>query len=74
MRIHAFLRNVLLLLATASPAFVFAQFQQPTDEELKMTADPKVPGEAGLIAYNMKVAAADQQQLVLTTVPAAKGN
>jgi hypothetical protein len=25
-----------------------AQFQQPTDEELKMTADPKAPGAAAV--------------------------
>jgi hypothetical protein len=48
MRIHAFLRNVLLLLATASPALLLAQFQQPTNEELKMTADPKAPGAAAV--------------------------
>jgi hypothetical protein len=38
------LRSTLLLLVLASPSFLFAQFQQPTDEELKMTADPKAPG------------------------------
>jgi hypothetical protein len=38
------LRGALLLLALASPALVHAQFQPPTDEELKMTADPKAPG------------------------------
>jgi len=27
---------------------VYAQFQQPTDEELKMTADPKAPGAAAV--------------------------
>ena len=31
-------------LALASPIAVRAQFQQPTDEELKMTSDPKAPG------------------------------
>jgi hypothetical protein len=30
------------------PALVRAQFQQPTDEELKMTADPKAPGAAAV--------------------------
>jgi hypothetical protein len=33
-----------LLIALACPAPGFAQFQAPTDEELKMTADPKAPG------------------------------
>ncbi len=39
-----FLRSAILLLAALSPALVCAQFQQPTDDELKMTADPKAPG------------------------------
>jgi hypothetical protein len=42
------LRTFFLLLAIASPALLFAQFQQPTDEELKMTADPKAPGAAAV--------------------------
>jgi hypothetical protein len=48
MRIPAFLRNLLLLLAIASPVLLSAQFQKPTDEELKMTADPKAPGAAAV--------------------------
>jgi hypothetical protein len=47
-RISALIRTTLLLLAFASPALLFAQFQQPTDEELKMTADPKAPGAAAV--------------------------
>ena len=35
-------------LAIASPALLRAQFQQPTPEELKMTADPKAPGAAAV--------------------------
>jgi hypothetical protein len=42
------LRGALLFLALASPALLHAQFQQPTDEELKMTADPKAPGAAAV--------------------------
>src|ERR1039457_4604387 len=42
------MRNILLLLAVVSPAILLAQFQQPTDEELKMTADPKAPGAAAV--------------------------
>jgi len=38
----------LLFLLIASPRFLHAQFQQPTDEELKMTADPKAPGAAAV--------------------------
>ncbi|MGD0735222.1 MAG: DUF3857 domain-containing protein [Terracidiphilus sp.] len=51
MRISVFMRSTLLLLAAASPALLFAQFQQPTDEELKMTADPKAPGAAAVYLY-----------------------
>src|SRR5579871_460921 len=46
MRIFA--RTMLFLLASAWPGAVWAQFQQPTDEELKMTADPKAPGAAAV--------------------------
>lgn len=33
-----------LSLATMSPALVYAQFQPPNPDELKMTSDPKAPG------------------------------
>jgi uncharacterized protein DUF3857/transglutaminase superfamily protein len=42
------LRGAALILAALSPALVSAQFQQPTDDELKMTADPKAPGAAAV--------------------------
>jgi hypothetical protein len=48
MRISAFVRHLPLFLAFTSPAFLLAQFQQPTGEELKMTADPKAPGAAAV--------------------------
>jgi len=48
MRTSVLLRHALLFLAIASPAFVLAQFQPPTDAELKMTADPKAPGAAAV--------------------------
>jgi len=48
MRISFFVRCLPLLLALASPALLRAQFQQPTDEELKMTSDPKAPGAAAV--------------------------
>jgi hypothetical protein len=48
MRTHAFMRFALLLLVSAAPALVHAQFQEPTPEELKMTADPKAPGAAAV--------------------------
>ncbi|HEY1805352.1 MAG TPA: DUF3857 domain-containing protein [Terracidiphilus sp.] len=42
------LRGAALLIAAVSPVMICAQFQQPTDEELKMTADPKAPGAAAV--------------------------
>jgi hypothetical protein len=42
------LRVALLLLALAAPPLIRAQFQQPTTEELQMTADPKAPGAAAV--------------------------
>ncbi|MGB7264514.1 MAG: DUF3857 and transglutaminase domain-containing protein, partial [Terracidiphilus sp.] len=42
------LRGAALFFAALSPILVFAQFQQPTDEELKMTSDPKAPGAAAV--------------------------
>jgi hypothetical protein len=51
MRTHALPRISLLLLAIVSPALLPAQFQEPTQEELKMTADPKAPGAAAVYLY-----------------------
>jgi hypothetical protein len=48
MRTSFFVRTATLLIAIASPAFLHAQFQQPTPEELKMTADPKAPGASAV--------------------------
>jgi hypothetical protein len=50
------LRAALLLLAIASPALLRAQFQQPTPEELKMTADPKAPGAAAVYLNVVEIA------------------
>jgi len=47
----AALHSTLLLLSLASSSLLHAQFQQPTDEELKMTADPKAPGTAAVYLY-----------------------
>jgi hypothetical protein len=44
MRKSFFLHSAVLLLTAVLPAAARAQFQQPTDEELKMTSDPKAPG------------------------------
>ncbi|MGD0830746.1 MAG: DUF3857 domain-containing protein [Terracidiphilus sp.] len=48
MRIFGTARNLLLVSLLLSPAFVRAQFKQPTSEELKMTSDPKAPGAAAV--------------------------
>ena len=48
---HLSVRLALLFLAIAAPTVVRAQFQPPTDEELKMTADPKAPGAAAVYLY-----------------------
>jgi hypothetical protein len=48
MRISLYIRNLLVLIALASPAILSAQFQEPTPDELKMTADPKAPGAAAV--------------------------
>jgi Domain of Unknown Function with PDB structure (DUF3857)/Transglutaminase-like superfamily len=61
MRIPALVRILLLLLAVASPALVRAQFQQPTAEELAMTADPKAPGAAAVYLYREEICNAEQQ-------------
>ena len=51
MRTHVSVRLALLFLAIAAPALVRAQFQPPTDEELKMTSDPNAPGAAAVYLY-----------------------
>jgi len=51
MRISLFLRPVLFAAVLLSPAMLSAQFQQPTDEELKMTTDPMAPGAAAVYLY-----------------------
>ena len=48
MRISVFMRTIPLLVVIAAPALLSAQFQTPTAEELKMTADPKAPGAAAV--------------------------
>jgi len=51
MRICAGLRLIVFLGAWMAPAVVLGQFQQPTDEELKMTAEAKAPGAAAVYLY-----------------------
>ncbi len=49
MRMRNFARSCLLFLPLVPSLALRAQFQQPTDEELKMTSDPKAPGAAAII-------------------------
>jgi hypothetical protein len=55
------LAATLLILLSASPALLRAQFQEPTADELKMTADPKAPGAAAVYLYYEEIADAIQQ-------------
>ena len=49
MQTRKFLYGAVLVAIMASPALLRAQFQAPSAEELKMTADPKAPGAAAVI-------------------------
>lgn len=49
MRMQFFARFLFLSLPLVSPILIHAQFKAPTDEELKMTADPKAPGAAAVV-------------------------
>jgi hypothetical protein len=50
MRIRAFVGVSILTGMFVFPALMFGQYpQQPTDEELKMTADPKYPDATAVI-------------------------
>jgi len=48
MRTSLVFRTLAVIVALALPAFLRAQFQDPTPEELKMTDDPKSPGAAAV--------------------------
>ncbi len=48
MRARIFALSVFLFVAFTFSRPLVAQFQQPTDDELKMTADPKAPGAAAV--------------------------
>ncbi len=45
------LRGAALFLLAVSPLLSHAQFQQPTDDELKMTSDPEAPGADAVYLY-----------------------
>lgn len=89
MRNSFFLHSAVLLLAAASPAVVCAQFRPPSDDELKMTSDPKAPGAAavyldveeddglgpGMSTYyaRIKVLAEKGKELATVEIPYLKG-
>ena len=58
MRTRLVLSFALLFVASTVSSPVMAQFQQPTDDELKMTADPKAPG-ADAVYFNIEEIAND---------------
>ena len=83
-------RNCLLAAVLATPALLRAQFQPPTAEELRMTADPKAPGAAAvylnftedandMVHYQsfyarIKVLSEKGTELATVTLPYARGN
>jgi len=84
------LRSAAFLFVASSPVLVVAQFQPPTDQELKMTSDPKAPGAAAVylnieeIANDpmhyqsyyarIKVLTEKGKELATVEVPYLKGN
>jgi hypothetical protein len=90
MRIAFLLRSAVLVLAAVSPAPVYAQFQSPSPDELKMTSDPKAPG-ADAVYLDIEEIASDRlhfqsyyarikvltekgKELATVTIPYLKGN
>jgi hypothetical protein len=56
MQFRSAILATVILAALAGPTSVLGQFQQPTDEELKMTSEPKVPGAAAIYLYSEETA------------------
>lgn len=55
MRFHSILFLTASVVVTATPFVAYAQFQAPTQEELKMTSDPKNPGADAIILYREEI-------------------
>jgi hypothetical protein len=55
MRFRALSRFAALLLLGMSSLLLHAQFQEPTKEELQMTADPKAPGADAVYLYREEI-------------------
>jgi hypothetical protein len=51
MRFDGFISFALVVLSTCAPALLRAQFQEPTSQELQMTADSKAPGASAVYLY-----------------------
>jgi Domain of Unknown Function with PDB structure (DUF3857)/Transglutaminase-like superfamily len=51
MRLARSIRCSLVLLCAGFPVLVAAQFQEPTRQEIQMTADPRAPGVAAVYLY-----------------------
>src|SRR5271165_3059256 len=51
MKTRIWLPAAVMLAALVLPTSLLGQFQPPTDEELKMTAEPKAPGAAAIYLY-----------------------
>jgi transglutaminase-like putative cysteine protease len=87
---RVFLRGAAFAFAALLPVLVRAQFQPPSDQELKMTADPKAPGAAAVylnieeiandpLHYQsyyarIKVLTEKGKELATVEVPYLKGN
>jgi len=90
MRARVFTLVALLSLASTFSHPLMAQFQAPTDEELKMTSDPKAPGAAAVylnieeiandplhyqsVYARIKVLTEKGKELATQEVPYLKGN
>jgi len=56
MRIRFWMQAAFSLAALTIPVSLWGQFQPPTDEELKMTSEPKAPGAAAIYLYREETA------------------
>ncbi len=90
MRIGVSARFAVLTLCLASPILSSAQFQEPTKDELTMTADPKAPGAAAVYFYReetvddalhfhgyysrLKVLTEKGKELATVRIPYERGN
>src|SRR5579862_4686837 len=90
MRNSFLLRGAVSAIAALLPVLLHAQFQQPTEDELKMTSDPKAPGAAAVylnineiandpmhyqsVYARIKVLTEKGKELATVEVPYLKGN